>query len=180
MIHGVILTAGIAAGFGAVFGTPLTGAIFAMEVLTIGRIQYTALLPCLVAAIVGDVTVLAWGVHHETYHIAIVPEGNNILSAYLPLDVVLLGKVMVASIAFGLTSYLFAETVHGVKTVLNKLIKNKWLIPFVGGAIVILLTVILGKPDYLGLGVKPPHPNAITISSAFNVGGADTLSLIHI
>jgi H+/Cl- antiporter ClcA len=172
----VILTAGIAAGFGAVFGTPLTGAIFALEVLTVGRIQYTALIPCLVAAIVGDVTVLAWGVHHESYHIAIVPAGHNILSAYLPLDVVLLAKVIVASIAFGLTSYLFAETVHGVKIVFNKLIKVKWLIPFIGGVIVILLTVILGKPDYLGLGVAPPHPNAVTISSAFNTGGADTWS----
>jgi H+/Cl- antiporter ClcA len=172
----VILTAGIAAGFGAVFGTPLTGAIFAMEVLTIGRIQYTALVPCLVAAIVGDVTVLAWGVHHETYHIAIVPAGHNILSAYLPLDVLLLAKVIIASIAFGLTSYLFAETVHGVKTVFDRLIAKKWLIPFVGGVIVILLTVAIGKPDYLGLGVKPPHPGAVTISSAFNVGGADTWS----
>jgi H+/Cl- antiporter ClcA len=172
----VILTAGIAAGFGAVFGTPLTGAIFAMEVLTIGRIQYTALLPCLVAAIVGDVTVLAWGVHHETYHIAIVPAGHNMLSAYLPLDVLLLAKVVVASIAFGLTSYLFAETVHGVKTVLNRFIIKKWLVPFVGGMIVIALTMVLGKPDYLGLGVKPPYPNAVTISSAFQAGGADTWS----
>jgi H+/Cl- antiporter ClcA len=172
----IILTSGIAAGFGAVFGTPLTGAIFAMEVLTIGRIQYTALLPCLVAAIVGDVTVLAWGVHHETYHIAIVPPGDNILSAYLPLDVLLLAKVIVASIAFGLTSYLFAETVHGVKTAFNRLIAKKWLIPFVGGLIVIGLTMLIGKPDYLGLGVRPPHPGAVTISSAFNAGGADTWS----
>src|SRR5882757_6061358 len=53
----IILIAGIAAGFGAVFGTPLTGAIFAMEVLTIGRIQYNALLPCLIASIIADVTV---------------------------------------------------------------------------------------------------------------------------
>lgn len=172
----VILTAGIAAGFGAVFGTPLTGAIFAMEVLTIGRIQYTALVPCLVAAIVGDITVLAFGVHHETYHIAIVPAGNNILSVYLPLDLLLLSKVILASIVFGLTSYLFAEGVHGVKTLLDKLIAKKWLIPFVGGVIVILLTFIIGKPDYLGLGVKPPHPNAVTINSAFNVGGSDTWS----
>ena len=43
--------AGIAAGFGAVFGTPLAGAIFALEVLTIGRVEYEALLPCLVAAL---------------------------------------------------------------------------------------------------------------------------------
>lgn len=157
----VILTAGIAAGFGAVFGTPLTGAIFAMEVLTIGRIQYTALIPCLVAAIVGDVTVLTWGVHHETYHIAIVPQGSNILSVYLPLDITLLGKVIVASIAFGLTSYLFAEAVHGVKTVFDRFVDQKWLIPFLGGLIVITLTLIIGKPDYLGLGVNPPYPELL-------------------
>lgn len=172
----VILTAGIAAGFGAVFGTPLTGAVFAMEVLTIGRIQYTALIPCLVAGIVGDVTVLALGAHHETYHIAIVPQGSNILSAYLPLDVVLLSKVIVASIAFGLTSYLFAEAVHGIKTGFNRFIAKKWLIPFLGGLIVIGLTLIIGKPDYLGLGVKAPYPGAVTISSSFTEGGAHPMS----
>jgi H+/Cl- antiporter ClcA len=172
----VLLTAGIAAGFGAVFGTPLTGAIFAMEVLSVGRIQYTALVPCLVAAIVGDVTVLAWGVHHETYHIAIVPAGSSILSVYLPLDILLLAKVIVASIAFGLTSYLFAESVHGVKTIFNRYVAKKWLIPFLGGLIVIGLTLIIGKPDYLGLGVNPPYPGAITISSAFNAGGAHPMS----
>jgi H+/Cl- antiporter ClcA len=172
----VILTAGIAAGFGAVFGTPLTGAIFAMEVLTIGRIQYTALIPCLVAAIVGDVTVLTWHIHHETYHIAIVPQGSNILSVYLPLDIGLLAKVIVASIAFGLTSYLFAEAVHGIKTVFDRLVARKWLIPFLGGLIVIGLTLIIGKPDYLGLGVKAPYPGAVTISSSFAEGGAHPMS----
>jgi H+/Cl- antiporter ClcA len=172
----VILTAGIAAGFGAVFGTPLTGAIFAMEVLTVGRIQYNALLPCLVAGIVGDVTVLAWGVHHETYHIGIIPPGQNILSNYLPLDVLLLSKVIIASIAFGLTSYLFAETVHGVKVVFNKFINQKWLIPALGGFIIIALTYVIGKPDYLGLGVSSPYPGAITISSSFHTGGADAWS----
>jgi H+/Cl- antiporter ClcA len=50
----VLLMAGIAAGFGAVFGTPIAGAIFALEVLAIGRIEYYALIPCLIAAVVGD------------------------------------------------------------------------------------------------------------------------------
>ena len=172
----VMLTAGIAAGFGAVFGTPLTGAIFAMEVLTIGRIQYNALLPCLVAAIVGDVTVLTWGVHHETYHIGLVPAGSHILSNYLPLDVLLIAKIIVASIAFGLTSYLFAQSVHGVKNIFNRIIPQKWLIPALGGLIVIALTLVIGKPDYLGLGVSPPYSGAITISSSFKLGGADTWS----
>src|SRR6185312_14667303 len=65
----MILTAGIAAGFGAVFGTPLTGTIFALEVLTVGRLKYDALIPCLVAGFVGDYTVAAWGVTHTPYHI---------------------------------------------------------------------------------------------------------------
>jgi len=59
----MILTAGVAAGFGAVFGTPLTGAVFAIEVLTIGRLKYDALLPALIASIIGDITVAAWGIH---------------------------------------------------------------------------------------------------------------------
>ena len=54
----ILLMAGIAAGFGAVFGTPIAGAIFALEVLSIGRMQYEALLPCLMAAIAGD-----WSCH---------------------------------------------------------------------------------------------------------------------
>src|ERR1700744_72166 len=69
----MILTAGVAAGFGAVFGTPLTGAIFAMEVLTIGKIQYDALLPALIASMFGDMTVAAWHVSHVQYHIDLLP-----------------------------------------------------------------------------------------------------------
>ncbi|MFX5747624.1 chloride channel protein, partial [Acinetobacter baumannii] len=46
----ILLMAGIAAGFGAVFGTPIAGSVFALEVLTIGRMQYEALLPSLLAA----------------------------------------------------------------------------------------------------------------------------------
>lgn len=57
----IVLMAGIAAGFGAVFGTPIAGAVFALEVLTIGRMQYEALLPCLMAAIAGDWSCHAWG-----------------------------------------------------------------------------------------------------------------------
>ena len=60
--------AGVAAGFGGVFGTPLTGAIFALEVLAIGRMSYEAVFPCLIAAIVSDWACSAWGIHHADYH----------------------------------------------------------------------------------------------------------------
>jgi H+/Cl- antiporter ClcA len=171
-----VLTAGIAAGFGAVFGTPLTGAVFAMEVLTIGRVQYNALLPCLIAGIVGDVTVAAWGVHHTAYYIDIIPVIPHWFSGYVSTDLLLIVKVIVASIAFGLASYLFAKMVHGIKSIFTQYIKTPWLIPAIGGLIIIALTFINGKPDYLSLGVDAEHVGAITIPSAFHAGGADTWS----
>jgi len=172
----MVLTAGVAAGFGAVFGTPLTGAVFAMEVLTIGRIQYESLLPALIAAIVGDMAVAAWGVHHVQYHIDAYTSAPFALSTFFHTDVLLLMKVVVASIAFGLVSFLFARMVNEVKTVCLKLFKHTWMIPVLGGLIIIGLTLLLGKPDYLSLGVDPEHAGAVTIPSAFQHGGSDTWS----
>ena len=170
---GIVLTSGVAAGFGAVFGTPLTGAIFALEVLAIGKIKYDALLPCLIAGIVGDVTVSAWQVHHTHYHIDFQQQGGYWLSRYLPIDLFLLLKIVIAAIAFGLASYLFAELAHRIKNFMVKTFSRKWLIPVIGGFAIILLTFINGKPDYLSLGVDPEYQGAVTIQSAFHEGGAD-------
>jgi len=171
-----ILIAGIAAGFGAVFGTPVTGAIFAMEVLTIGRIQYNALLPCLMASIIGDVTVAAWGIHHTAYHIDVFASVPHWYATYTAFDFLLLGKIVLASVAFGLASYLFAYLVYGLKSFFAAIVPKPWLTPVLGGLIIIGLTALLGKPDYLGLGIDAGHAGAITIPSAFNAGGADTWS----
>ena len=172
----MLLTAGIAAGFGAVFGTPLTGAVFALEVLTIGKIKYDALLPALVASIIADITVGAWHIHHTAYHIDIIAKTPYFLSDYLPLDLLLVAKVIIASIAFGLASYLFAIMVHEIKAGFVKVFSTKWLIPVFGGLIIIGLTYLIGKPDYLSLGVDAQYPGAVTIPSSFHLGGADTWS----
>ncbi|MBS7565713.1 voltage-gated chloride channel family protein [Mucilaginibacter sp. SMC90] len=173
----MILTAGMAAGFGAVFGTPVTGAIFAMEVLTIGKIQYDALIPALIAAVVGDMTVSAWHVTHVHYHIDTLPAyAPLIVSDLFHFDLLLLLKVILASAAFGLASYLFAGMVHEIKTICVKLFKHKWMIPVFGGLLIIGLYFINGKPDYLGLGIDAEHPGAVTIPSAFHNGGSDTWS----
>ncbi|OKS89559.1 voltage-gated chloride channel family protein [Mucilaginibacter polytrichastri] len=172
----LLLTAGIAAGFGAVFGTPLTGTIFAIEVITIGRMQYNALLPCLIAGFAGDATVAAWGIHHTAYHIDVVKTSAEYYSHHLPIDLLLLVKVIFASALFGLASYLFANATHAVKAFSLKLIKIDWLIPVSGGLIIIGLTFLIGKTDYLSLGVEPQHPGAATIVSAFQQNGADLFS----
>jgi H+/Cl- antiporter ClcA len=172
----VVLTAGVAAGFGAVFGTPLTGAIFALEVIAIGNIRYNALLPCLIAGLVGDITVSAWGMHHTLYHVDIVNTSQDLYGLHLPVSLWLLAKVIVASAVFGLVSLTFAKAVHLVKNFSLKWIKITWLIPIYGGLIIILLTFILGKPDYLSLGVDAEYPGAVTIVSAFQHAGADAFS----
>ncbi len=164
----VLLMAGVAAGFGSVFGTPLTGAIFAMEVLVVGRMQYDALIPVLVASLVGDFTCTAWGIHHAVYHIdfAGAAGGTHFL------DGPLLGKVVLVAILFGLASQLFAELTHTLKEQFTRFIAYAPLRPAVGGILVIALVYLLGTRDYLGIGVTSPEPGAVTILSAFNPGGA--------
>ncbi|MBK0381505.1 voltage-gated chloride channel family protein [Pedobacter sp. SD-b] len=172
----VLLMAGIAAGFGAVFGTPLTGAIFGIEVIALGKLKYDAIIPCLFASMIGDFTVNAWQIKHMGYHIDFIQGEKFLFSGYLHWDLLLIIKIMIAAVAFGLASYIFAEMVHNIKNIFLRFIKVKWLIPFLGGIIIILLFFLVGKPDYLSLGVNPEYPGSITIISSFTHGGADALS----
>lgn len=167
----ILLMCGMSAGFGAVFGTPVAGAIFALEVLTIGRIKYDALIPCLLAGMIADITCTSCGIHHTQYTIAFTDDAPNMFP-YIQFDVVLLGKVIVAGIMFGLTSYLFTQLLHFIKQTSNRFIPNKWLIPVVGAVLVIGISYLLGSFDYLGLGVTNPNPGGISIVAAFNAGGA--------
>ena len=168
----ILLMSGIAAGFGSVFGTPLTGAIFAMEVLAIGKMNYQALIPCLIASIIGDQVTTAWGITHTHYHI----EGDltKLKAEHVTtLDWLLTCKVAIAAIAFGLVSVLFAELTHHLSAMFKRKISSPWLRPVAGGAIIILLVMLTGERDYLGLGVSadPNELNAVTIQSSFMEGG---------
>lgn len=167
-----LLMTGVAAGFGAVFGTPVTGAVFAVEVLAIGLISYRAILPCLIASIVADATTASWGIHHTGYGIRSL--AHPLAAGAASIDLVLLGKVAMAGIAFGLASVLFAELTHSLHRVFKLLIPKPYLRPAAGGAIVIAMVYLLGTRDYLGLGVTadPNHPDAVTILSCFDPGGA--------
>jgi H+/Cl- antiporter ClcA len=171
----ILLMTGIAAGFGAVFGTPVTGAIFALEVLAIGRIRYDALLPCFIASILADIICTSWGITHTRYNISFVAGQANTFS-FIPFDLMFLLKVVIAGIAFGLASFAFAELSHVIKDISNRFIKTKWLIPFIGGLIIIALTFLAGTTDYLWLGLTSKEPGGISIVNAFNENGVDSWS----
>ncbi|NJR41391.1 MAG: voltage-gated chloride channel protein [Akkermansiaceae bacterium] len=156
----ILLMAGVAAGFSSVFSTPVTGAIFALEVLVIGRIPYGAVLPCLIASILADLTCGAWGAHREEYQIADL--ANSIFPSFW-----LIGKVVLAAIVFGLASRLFVSFYQALSHLFVKHISHAMLRPFIGGSMVIGLFFIVGNGDYLGLGILPGRPGAVTLPALF-------------
>ncbi|MGO7673601.1 DUF190 domain-containing protein [Rhizobium ruizarguesonis] len=167
----ILLMAGIAAGFGAVFGTPIAGAIFALEVLTIGRMQYEALIPCLMAAVAGDWTCHARGIEHTHYSIGYLSGSAEAIGFHL--DAMLLLKVSVAGIAFGLAARFFAEISHMMASVFKTICPYAPLRPVIAGLILIGLVQLLGTREYLGLGVWSPNPADVTIASFFDPARVD-------
>ncbi|MDE3196363.1 MAG: voltage-gated chloride channel family protein [Acidobacteriota bacterium] len=181
----ILLMAGISGGFASVFGTPLAGAVFGLEVLAIGKLRYDAILPCFIAAIVGDRITLAWGVHHTVYRIPFVPaiDASGLLLA------------VVAGVAFGTVARLFANTTHRISHWFRKTISYSPLRPLAGGAVVAAAVFALGTTRYVGLGIpaiveafSAPHApwdfaakflfTAVTLGSGFKGGEVTPLFFI--
>lgn len=139
----ILLMVGISGGFGSVFGTPLAGAIFGIEVLAIGRIGYDGIFPCFVGAFVGDFITRAWGIHHTIYRVTSVPSlgFEGFLSA------------IAAGIAFGLVGMAFSKTTHAISHWAKKTITQAPMRPFVGGVIVAAAVFAVGTTKYIGLGI---------------------------
>jgi H+/Cl- antiporter ClcA/CBS-domain-containing membrane protein len=137
----LIIMAGISGGFGSVFGTPTAGFVFGMEVQSVGRMRYDGIIPCLAAAYVGDLVARFWGAAHA-HHPPL---------AAVQIEPLLLIKVLIAGVLFGLTSILFIELTHGIKKLHSAFLPYPPLRSFVGGAAIIGLTLLLGTQDYLGL-----------------------------
>jgi H+/Cl- antiporter ClcA len=137
----LVLVAAIAGGFGAVFGVPFAGCVFALEVQTVGRIRFAAVVPAVVASFVGDRIVRGLGVEHLP-----VPRIDGV-----DLSGSLLAKVALAGVAFGVTAGLFARTVHWLKRAFARSVAWPPMRPLVGGLLVIALTYVVDSRDYLGL-----------------------------
>jgi H+/Cl- antiporter ClcA len=169
----ILLTTGIAAGFGAVFGTPVAGTIFALEVLALGKISHNALIPCFMASVMADMTCSAWGIHHTQYRIHFAGTAGN---SPFHFSWLLLIEVIIAGALFGVASYGFAGVSRAIKKYSNEWIRKKWLIPVAGGVVIIGLAYLLGTEDYLSLGVVGKYSNSVTIVSCFHAGGATWFS----
>ena len=152
-----LLIAAVAGGFGSVFGVPIAGAIFALEVQRIGRVRYDALIPALAASIIGDATVRALGVEHTLY-----PQlGNYEWTWSLGVRLVVLG------VACGIVATLFSRITHFVRDILSRTISWYPLRPMIGGAIVASAALLFHWRHYLGLSI-PLAVDAMNGSNAAN------------
>lgn len=156
----ILLMAGVAAGFGSIFGTPIAGAVFALEVLIIGKVQYDGLIPCFFASVLADWSCRAWGIGHTHYHVEVPAVGSI-------MDGTLMAQVIAAAIAFGLVSLLFSNISHHLSAAFKTYIPRAEFRPVVGGLIVIGLFFLAGTGDYLGLGVLGDRPDAVTLPAMF-------------
>ncbi|AXP81628.1 H(+)/Cl(-) exchange transporter ClcA [Mariniflexile rhizosphaerae] len=148
----IVLIAGISAGFASVFGTPLAGGIFALEVLILGRIRLDAIIPSFMAAILANYFCEIWNVSHTHYHISTVAEMTpiNLLWSLL------------AGIIFGLVAMLFSKSTHFWSNLFKNNIKYPPFRPVIGGVILAIAIYFMGTTKYIGLGIP-------TIVDAFDV-----------
>ncbi|MCY7369212.1 MAG: chloride channel protein [Chamaesiphon sp.] len=146
----MLLMAGISGGIASVFGTPLGGMVFGLEVLTVGSFRHNGIFPCLMTAIIGDRITLAWGLHRQVYRVPIVP----------PLTIWGILTAIVAGIAFGLTAWVFATLSHQISDYFKTKISYPPLRPLIGGGLVAIAIQLVGTTKYIGLGIP-------TIVSAF-------------
>ncbi len=139
----IIVMSGMSAVFAALFGTPLTAAFFAIEVISVGVIHYAALVPCLISAIVAyEIAFLGFGIMPVSFAIAQIDASAEAVL-----------KVIVLAVLCALVSILFCTAIKKSEHYIKKLIPNSYLRAFTGGAMIVLLTIAMQTTDYNGAGM---------------------------
>jgi len=150
----LLLYMGIAAGFSAVFGTPIAGTIFALELVFIQNYSFKAVIPCLLSAYVAYYTCELWGITHTHYALD--------LSVHYSLRTI--GWIVVASCLFGLTVRLFVYYNSFWKMLFEK-ITFPPLRPMIGGSCITLVIVLTGAYEYSGLGIPTIQKSFLQIAA---------------
>jgi H+/Cl- antiporter ClcA len=140
-----LVICGISAGFAAVFGTPIAGAIFGVEVLIIGVILYDVLLPSFIAGFAAFTTAQFLGVEYTYFDIHFYQS--------ISLDLPLILQVVIAGLFFGFISDIVVTSISLISKVIKKIPLHPYIIAFLGGMLLVILTLIFGE-IYLGLGLE--------------------------
>ena len=140
----IMIMCGMSASFSALFGTPMAAAIFSMEVVSVGIMHYAALVPCVIAALISHGIAGYFGIAPESFDLGILP-------AFNPKSAIIIG-ILAVFCAF--LSMLFCIILHETEHLYKRFFKNPYLRAIVGGAIVIVLTLLVGNQDYNGTGMN--------------------------
>lgn len=141
--HKLNIMCGMSAGFAALFGTPLAAAFFSLEVISVGIMHYSALVPCIIAAYAARFIASAFGIPAESFTVLSIP-------AITPLTLV---KLLLFGLVIGWISVFFCKSLHAAETLNRKCFPNPYLRIAVSGCIILLLCLILGTDRYLGSGI---------------------------
>ena len=134
---------GMSGVFAALFGTPLTATIFALEVISVGVLYYAGLLPCFTASLTGYYIALVMGVEPTRFTVAMPA-----------LEWGTLGLTALLAVGCALVSILFCRGLHITEHAAACWMKNGFVRAAVGGAVIVLATVLLGTTDYNGAGMN--------------------------
>lgn len=152
----ILLICGISAGFAAVFGTPLAGAVFSLEVFRTGRMRYDSIFPSFLTGIISFIVTNFWlhqmGMDHSHYHITSIP--SHIEFPHIGLSII-------AGICFGIAALIFSKGTHLVGVFYKSFISYPPLRPVIGGVVVSALLILTSNYKFAGLGIP-------TIQMAFN------------
>lgn len=140
----IITMCGMSAAFSALFGTPMTAAFMAMEIENVGIMYYSALVPCVISALIASGVSEYLGVVEETFAVTVVPEFSLYNAAFTGILAILCAIV----------SVFFCNVLKLSGRIYKKLIKNAYLRIFVGGCIVSALTFASGTRFYNGAGIN--------------------------
>lgn len=140
----IMIMCGMSAAFSAVFGTPLAAAFFSMEVVSVGIMHYSALVPCVVSSLVAGAV---------SHHLGILPEHFSLAGHIPAFTLASAARIsLLAALAAGV-SVLFCIALHSAERLYQKFLKNPYLRAAAGGVLVILLTLLVGSQDYNGAGI---------------------------
>lgn len=137
----LMLVTAIAGAFGSVFGVPVAGAIFALEVQRVGRVRYEALVPAFVASFVGDAVVRSLDVHHTVF--PTMPD--------IDITTTVMWRVVVFGVLAGAISWLFVRFTHTIRDTAARFIPWYPARPMAGGVILAIVILAFGWRDYSGL-----------------------------
>lgn len=140
----VMIMCGMSAAFSTLFGTPMAAAIFSMEMISVGVMYYTAMVPCVISALVAHGIGSSFNVTNEFFLIDNIP-------TFTVANAV---KISVLAILCALVSILFCVTLHSFEWLYKKYAKNRYLRAFAGGCLVIVATTIIGNQTYNGTGMN--------------------------